>query len=174
MPDWGCRLPLLRWGLQSHSQPAQPRLRRGQVDGSQGKKEGRRARTVRLSRSLSQDGKISLTEGRILGLLGLTSSVVVLCDLIVVIWVSLSLISHPAKFSLIPLWQGSVVVFSNYSSWTYTDHSSDNFCEKTPMVFAFSLLLIKWLLLPAILILGCITALCCPSQRNNDGQSQAT
>ena len=34
-----------------------------------------------------KDGKISLTEGRILGLLGLTTSIVVLCDLIVVIWV---------------------------------------------------------------------------------------
>ena len=70
----------------------------------------------------------------------------------------------------LPLWQGSVVVFSNYSSWTYTDHSSPDFCEKTPMVFAFTLLLIKWLLIPAILVFGCITALCCPHQRNTDGQ----
>ena len=88
-----------------------------------------------------------MTEGRILGLLGLTSSIVVLCDLIVVIW-------------------GSVVVFSNYSSWTFTDPTSEDFCEKTPMVFAFTLLLIKWLLIPAILVLGCITALCCPHQTN--------
>ena len=79
--------------------------------------------------------------------MGLTSSIVVLCDLIVVIW-------------------GSVVVFSNYSSWTYTDQTSEDFCEKTPMVFAFTLLLIKWLLIPTILVLGCITALCCPHQRD--------
>ena len=92
-----------------------------------------------------------MTEERVLWLLGLSSSVIVLCDLIVVIW-------------------GSVVVFYNYSSWTYTDPSSEDFCEKTPMVFAFTLLLIKWLMIPAIVIVGCITAVCCPkeaSQVNN-------
>ena len=39
--------------------------------------------------------------------------------------------------------QGSVVVFTSYSSWTYTDPASDYYCHKTPMVFAFVLLLIK-------------------------------
>ena len=61
-----------------------------------------------------------------------------------------------------------MVVFYNYSSWTYTDHRSDNFCEKTPMVFAFTLLLIKWLMIPAIIVLGCITALCCPKETNTN------
>ena len=61
-----------------------------------------------------------------------------------------------------------MVVFYNYSSWTYTDHTSDNFCEKTPMVFAFTLLLIKWLMIPAIIVLGCITALCCPKETNTN------
>ena len=36
-----------------------------------------------------------------------------------------------------------MVVFTSYSSWTYTDPASDYYCHKTPMVFAFVLLLIK-------------------------------
>ena len=64
-----------------------------------------------------------------------------------------------------------MVVFSNYSSWTYTDTNSEDFCQKTPMVFAFTLLLIKWLLIPTIVVLGCITAVCCPHQRDNSEES---
>ena len=64
-----------------------------------------------------------------------------------------------------------MVVFSNYSSWTYTDPSSEDYCQKTPMVFAFTLLLIKWLLIPTIVMLGCITAVCCPAQRDNTEES---
>ena len=64
-----------------------------------------------------------------------------------------------------------MVVFFNYSSWTYTDHTSNDFCEKTPMVFAFTLLLIKWLMIPAIIVLGCITALCCPKEPNTENLS---
>ena len=56
--------------------------------------------------------------------------------------------------------QGSVVVFSNYSSWTGEDPQSVHYCHPTPMLFAFCLLLVKWLLLPAILLAGCITAAC--------------
>ena len=48
--------------------------------------------------------------------------------------------------------QGSVVVFTTYSSWTYSDPESEYYCHKTPMVFAFILLLIKWLLVPAIMV----------------------
>merc|ERR1712173_44262 len=91
-----------------------------------------------------KDGKISLSERRVLWLLGVSSTVVVICDVVVVIW-------------------GSVVVFTNYASWTYEEPSSDSFCHKTPMLFAFILLLIKWLLIPAICVLGCISAICCPN-----------
>jgi hypothetical protein len=32
------------------------------------------------------------------------------------------------------------------------------------MLFAFILLLIKWLLIPAIFIIGCLSAIFCPKQ----------
>ena len=40
--------------------------------------------------------------------------------------------------------QGSVVVFSNYGWWTYTDTTSPTYCAHTPMLFAFVLLLVSW------------------------------
>ena len=39
--------------------------------------------------------------------------------------------------------QGSVVVFSNYAWWTYTDTTSPTYCAHTPMLFAFVLLLVS-------------------------------
>lgn len=96
-----------------------------------------------------KDGKISLSERRVLWLLGVTSSIVIICDVIVVIW-------------------GSIVVFTNYASWTYTDPGSSTFCHKTPMLFAFILLLIKWLLIPAIFVIGCLSAIFCPKQQQGE------
>jgi len=72
-----------------------------------------------------------------------------LADLIVVVW-------------------GSVLVFSNYASWSYTDTTSPSYCAHTPMLFAFVLLLVKWLLIPALCLTGCISALFCPN--DNDDQ----
>ena len=39
--------------------------------------------------------------------------------------------------------QGSVVVFSNYAWWSYTDTTSPTYCAHTPMLFAFVLLLVS-------------------------------
>ena len=36
-----------------------------------------------------------------------------------------------------------MVVFSNYSWWTYTDTTSPTYCAHTPMLFAFVLLLVS-------------------------------
>ena len=52
------------------------------------------------------------------------------------------------EFAMI-IW-GSVVVFGAWGSWTwkweeYNNNTDDmNFCEYTPMVFAFVLLIFKW------------------------------
>ena len=52
------------------------------------------------------------------------------------------------EFAMI-IW-GSVVVFGAWASWTwrreeYNNNTDDmNFCEYTPMVFAFVLLIFKW------------------------------
>ena len=46
--------------------------------------------------------------------------------------------------------QGSVVVFGSWASWTddYEEYLSDvevfNYCAHTPMMFAFIILLLKW------------------------------
>ena len=72
-----------------------------------------------------KDGKISVSERRLLWFLGVSTSIMILADLIVVIW-------------------GSVVVFSNYAWWSYTDTTSPTYCAHTPMLFAFVLLLVSW------------------------------
>ena len=75
-----------------------------------------------------KDGKISVSERRLLWFLGVSTSIMLLADLIVVVW-------------------GSVVVFSNYASWSYTDTTSPSYCAHTPMLFAFVLLLVSWSIL---------------------------
>ena len=47
------------------------------------------------------------------------------------------------EFALL-IW-GSVVVFGAYKDWTYdAEKYGDNFCEYTPMMFAFVILILKW------------------------------
>ena len=54
----------------------------------------------------------------------------------------------------VQIW-ASVVVFGAYSTWEYEDKSSENFCEYTPYMFAFVILIIKWVA-PEI-IFGAVT-----------------
>ena len=49
-----------------------------------------------------------------------------------------------AQFGVL-IW-ASVVVFGAYKTWEYEDKSSENFCEYTPYMFAFVILIIKWVL----------------------------
>ena len=46
-----------------------------------------------------------------------------------------------AQFGVL-IW-ASVVVFGAYKTWEYEDNSSENFCEYTPFMFAFVILIIK-------------------------------
>jgi hypothetical protein len=87
-----------------------------------------------LGRWALRDGRISLSEAWVLAVLRLSTSGLLIADLIVVIWV-LALPPSPV--------QGSVVVFGNYSSWSYTDPASAHYCAHTPMLFAFVLLLVR-------------------------------
>jgi len=60
---------------------------------------------------------------------------------------------------IIMIW-GFAVIFPAYSTWQYEDKDAEFFCEKTPMVFAFVLLIIQCL----IVCLGaciCAIPLCC-------------
>ena len=47
-----------------------------------------------------------------------------------------------AQFGVL-IW-ASVVVFGAYKTWDYEDKSSENFCEYTPFMLAFVILIIKW------------------------------
>ena len=54
------------------------------------------------------------------------------------------------------------ILFSGqYSQWTYADNekSSDYYCEYTPFMFAFVILILDWVLIPLSAILAC-TCLC--------------
>ena len=44
-----------------------------------------------------------------------------------------------------------------YSKWTYedSDRSSDNYCEYTPFMFAFVMLILQWLMIPILVGLAC-------------------
>jgi len=90
-----------------------------------------------------RDGKISAGENCVLAILRFAAFIVVICDFVVVIW-------------------GSVVVFGNYSKWTYdvTDEGNDGYCHYTPMMFAFVLLIIKWTLVPVMFVCTCLCAFC--------------
>jgi hypothetical protein len=46
----------------------------------------------------------------------------------------------------VQIW-ASVVVFGAYKTWEYEDNSSENFCEYTPFMLAFVILIIKWVCL---------------------------
>jgi len=88
-----------------------------------------------------RDGKISAGEDCGLNILRFF---VVICDFVVVIW-------------------GSVVVFGNYAEWTYNeaDLEMDGYCDYTPMIFAFVLLVVKWTLIPVTILCNCLCACCC-------------
>ena len=40
--------------------------------------------------------------------------------------------------------QGSVVVFGAYSTWTYEEAVDETFCDYTCFMFAFVLLILRW------------------------------
>ena len=64
------------------------------------------------------------------------------------------------EFSLI-MW-GSVVVFGAWASWTDNpeefdkDKEAKNFCEYTPMMTAFVILILRWIEIPVMLVLRCV------------------
>ena len=66
-----------------------------------------------------------------------------------------------AVVDLIILIWGSVVVFGAWATWTddYDKYVSDpekfNYCANQPMMFAFVILVIKWVLIPCLVVLMC-------------------
>ena len=72
-------------------------------------------------------------------------------------------------FSFVVTIWGSIVVFSSYSSWTYKKPGDDQipdenllYCPYTPFMFAFVLLILEWVLAPAVFFCECLlTCLTC-------------
>eukprot|EP00090_Calanus_glacialis_P012123 TRINITY_DN20570_c0_g1_i1.p1 TRINITY_DN20570_c0_g1~~TRINITY_DN20570_c0_g1_i1.p1 ORF type:complete len:200 (-),score=35.44 TRINITY_DN20570_c0_g1_i1:141-689(-) len=87
-----------------------------------------------------KDGRISGGENCGLCVLGLLSGVLGIAALVTLIW-------------------GSVVVFGSWADWTSTDLTNQHFCKETPMMFAFVLLLINWVMFP--LMICCCCCACC-------------
>lgn len=90
-----------------------------------------------------RDGHISAGESCALGILGFAAFIVLICEIVVLIW-------------------GSVVVFGNYAEWTYMEKEvgTDGYCDYTPMMFAFVLLILKWILMPLTILCACLCACC--------------
>jgi len=79
------------------------------------------------------------------------------------------------------LW-GTIVVFGHYASWSddplkITDENAEKlyYCHRTPYMFAFVLLIIKWVMLPFIIALccccACLTACCACCCKGAAGES---
>ena len=48
---------------------------------------------------------------------------------------------------VIYIW-GSVIIFGVYKDWTYEDKLSETFCEYTPYMFSFVMLILGWIGIP--------------------------
>merc|ERR1711990_928752 len=95
-----------------------------------------------------RDGKIDCGEKVGMGVNKMSSGVMTLIDFVMLIW-------------------GSVVVFGAWSTWTdnweeYQENLDEmNYCMNQPMMTAFVLLLIKWIMIPVAIAITCCCACMC-------------
>jgi len=92
-----------------------------------------------------KDGKISMGEQCGLNLISFTTGMAWLGEFGLAIW-------------------GSVVVFGAYSTWTYEEAVDETFCDYTCFMFAFVLLILRWVTMPFAICCGCMKLMCkgCP------------
>merc|ERR1712061_931274 len=94
-----------------------------------------------------RDGKIDCGEKIGMGVNKMSSGVMTIIDFVMLIW-------------------GSVVVFGAWATWTddldqyKADMDTLNYCEYQPMIFAFVILLIKWIMIPLAIALTCCCVCC--------------
>merc|ERR1711892_339436 len=95
-----------------------------------------------------RDGKISCCEKCGLCIMGAASGVMAAVDFAMLIW-------------------GSVVVFGAWSSWTpdyavYAAAPDDyNYCAYEPMMWAFGILITKWVMIPLVFLVVCCCGTLC-------------
>merc|ERR1719228_2612014 len=92
-----------------------------------------------------KDGEVSCMESCGLCFLNLVNALLLLADLVTLIW-------------------GSIVVFGAYSGWKAMevpeDKSLEEYCDYTAFVFAFVILILRWVLVPFLVMCTCFT-ICC-------------
>jgi len=107
-----------------------------------------------------KDGEVSCAEGCGLCFLKVLGALMGIVDTCLLIW-------------------GSVVVLGSWSTWTdnYEDYKENpdkyNYCAYTPMKFAFVILVLKWVLIPLLLILVCCLLTCCAACLGAKAASEA-
>eukprot|EP00092_Neocalanus_flemingeri_P097040 GFUD01123599.1.p1 GENE.GFUD01123599.1~~GFUD01123599.1.p1 ORF type:complete len:213 (+),score=45.24 GFUD01123599.1:145-783(+) len=95
-----------------------------------------------------RDGKVDCGEKCGLGILSFASFGMVIADIVMLIW-------------------GSVLVFGAWSTWTddYATYAAApeelNYCAYQPMMTAFVILIIKWVLIPLLMALICCCGCLC-------------
>jgi len=99
-----------------------------------------------------RDGKIDCGEKFSMAVNSASSTIMSIVDFAAMIW-------------------GSVVVFGAWATWTddYAIYAADtdayNYCEHTPMMTAFVILILKWVMIPCMIVAmcfcGCCMACCC-------------
>ena len=105
-------------------------------------------------RCLLDHGKNSFVKRCGLEILLVSSALLTIADVVMIIW-------------------GAFLVFGSYDSWTYDLRKYEqnmeelNYCHYTPMMTAFAILIVKFILLPVMIIMLCICVCCvsclCPS-----------
>jgi hypothetical protein len=94
-----------------------------------------------------KDGKVTVGEQCGINLISFITGMMWLADLGLAIW-------------------GSVVVFGAYSTWSYDLAVGDaaDYCDYTCFMFAFVLLILRWVTMPFAICCGCMKLMCkgCP------------
>jgi len=90
-----------------------------------------------------RDGRISGKEQCCLCLIAMLRGLMAAVNLIITIW-------------------GSVVVFGAYRFWSYdeADAGKAHYCPYSPMIIAFVILIINWIMIPLMLACACLAGLC--------------
>jgi len=84
-----------------------------------------------------RDGQVDCCEKCLIGMNYFSTACIGVVDLAMLIW-------------------GSVVVFGAYSDWTSDDAAKDYYCAYVPMMTAFVILILKWILVPCIIVVSAL------------------
>ena len=61
-------------------------------------------------------------------------------------------------------------ILGAYKDWDHDDPKSENYCPKFPFTWAFTTLIVYWILMPTIAIMMCLFAIC--KSRSKQGATE--